>query len=432
MQIHIVRPGETLSSISRQYGIPAYQIIQENELTHPEQLVPGQTLVILFPRQVHVVSPGETLYGIARRYGITENQLYRNNPQLDGLPALRPGESLVISYDQEKLGSMEVNGYAYPFIQPELLRRVLPSMTYLTPFTYGIHPTGRLVDLDDAFLLAEAKTYGVLPLMHLSTLTEHGGFSNELASLVLNNLEVQSVLIEDVLSVIRRKGYYGLDVDFEYVLPEDRERYVEFVARLHQALEPEGHPVIVALAPKTSSDQKGLLYEGHDYSGLGQAADAVLLMTYEWGYTYGPPMAVAPIRSVRAVLDYAVTQIPRNKIFLGVPSYGYDWPLPYIRGETKAKSLSNVEAVDLARRFGAEIQYSSFAQAPYFFYRDSHGREHEVWFEDARSIQAKLALAPEYGLLGAGYWNLMRPFPQNWRVLNAEYHIRQAGGGLQL
>ena len=51
---------------------------------------------------------------------------------------------------------------------------------------------------------------------------------------------------------------------------------------------------------------------------------------------------------------------------------------------------------------------------------------HEVWFEDARSIRAKLALIPEYGLRGVGYWNLMRDFPQNWRVLNALYRIREA------
>lgn len=88
----------------------------------------------------------------------------------------------------------------------------------------------------------------------------------------------------------------------------------------------------MALAPKTSSEQKGLLYEGKDYSGLGQAANGVLLMTYEWGYTYGPPMAVAPINKVKEVLDYAITQIDTNKISLGIPNYGYDWPLPYERG----------------------------------------------------------------------------------------------------
>ena len=123
-------------------------------------------------------------------------------------------------------------------------------------------------------------------------------------------------------------------------------------------------------------------------------------------------MAVAPLPNVRQVVEYALTEIPASKIWLGVPLYGYDWPLPF------------VQAVSRAVRHGVDIQYSEQAQAPWYRYTDGYGITHEVWFEDARSIQAKLALIPEYGLYGVGYWNLMRPFPQNWRVLNALYRIR--------
>ncbi len=145
---------------------------------------------------------------------------------------------------------------------------------------------------------------------------------------------------------------------------------------------------------------------------------------YEWGYTYGPPMAVAPLPNVRRVVEYALSEIPAGKLWLGVPNYGYDWPLPFVQGESKATSISNQYAVQLALRYNVPIQYDQTAQSPWFRYTDEQGREHEVWFEDARSIQAKLALIPEYGLYGAGYWNLMRPFPQNWVVLADEYSIR--------
>lgn len=133
-----------------------------------------------------------------------------------------------------------------------------------------------------------------------------------------------------------------------------------------------------------------------------------------------------PCPNVRAVVEYALTQIPAEKIWLGVPNYGYDWPLPFVQGETRATSISNRYAVQLALRYNAEIQYDERAQSPWFRYRDESGVEHEVWFEDARSIRAKLALIPEYGLRGAGYWNLMRPFPQNWLVLSSLYNIRDA------
>ena len=179
----------------------------------------------------------------------------------------------------------------------------------------------------------------------------------------------------------------------------------------------------VALAPKTSDTQAGLLYAGKDYRLLGEAADSVLLMTYEWGYTYGPPMAVAPINKVREVVEYAVTRIPPEKIDLGIPNYGYDWPLPFVRGTTRAQSISNQRAIELALEHEIAIQFDETAQAPFFHYTDSSGTVHEVWFEDARSLSAKLRLIAEYGFQGAGFWNLMRPFSQTWLTLASLYDM---------
>lgn len=426
MVIHVVRPGDSMYSIAQEYGVPISQLLNDNQLPDPSRLVVGQTIVVRFPQQVHTVQAGQTLSSIAQMYGLTVRQLQRNNPVLGGGEAVYPGQTLVISYKQEIEGTLSVNGYAYPFIDRTLLRATLPYLTYMTPFTYGITEDGGLVDLDDAELIAMAKEGGVAPLMHLSTLTEEGGFSNELASLVLNDADIQKRLIDSIVTTIRTKGYRGLDVDFEFVFARDAGAYAAFIRNLTKTLNPLGLPVIVALAPKTSSTQRGLLYEGHDYAALGAAANEVLLMTYEWGYTYGPPMAVAPLPNVRAVVEYALTQIPAEKMWLGVPNYGYDWPLPFVQGETKATSISNRYAVQLALRYNAEILYDESAQSPWFRYRDESGVEHEVRFEDARSIRAKLALIPEYGLRGAGYWNLMRPFPQNWQVLASLYNIRDA------
>lgn len=426
MVIHIVTAGETVYSIARQYGIPLSQLTVDNGLTEPYRLAVGQALVIQFPDRVHTVREGDTVLGLSRRYGISVRQLYRNNPILGGEPFLYPGQTVVISYRGEKEGTLSVNGYAYPYINKELLRSTVPYLTYLTPFTYGITPQGGLVDLDDQVLIAMANDGGTAPLMHLSTLTEEGGFSNDLAHLVLTDMAVQNTLIDNVQAKLSQRGYRGLDVDFEFVFPEDAMAYAQFIGNLAQRLNPLGYPVIAALAPKTSADQPGLLYEGHNYRAIGAAANEVLLMTYEWGYTYGPPMAVAPLPNVRRVVEYALTEIPAEKIWLGMPNYGYDWPLPYVQGESRATSISSQQAVALAVRYGAEIQYDNYAQSPWFRYTDEGGRAHEVWFEDARSIRAKLALIPEYGLLGAGYWNLMRRFPQNWRVINALYQIRDA------
>ena len=292
----------------------------------------------------------------------------------------------------------------------------------MAPFTYGITPQGGLVPLDDQALIDAAKSMRVRPILHLSTLTQEGTFSNELAHTVLTDGAVQNRLAASLLETIQQKGYRGLDVDFEFVYPEDASAYAAFIARMRESLSPLGLPVFVALVPKTSADQRGELYEGHDYRLLGEAADFVFLMTYEWGYTYGPPMAVAPLRNVELVVDYALSEIPAEKIWMGIPNYGYDWTLPFRQGD-RAQSISNQEAVALAVQNRVAIRLDQAAQSPWFRYVDGQGREHEVWFEDARSIRAKLELARSRGLYGVGYWNLMRPFPQNWALLNSLYEI---------
>ena len=425
MEIHVVQAGETLYSIAGRYGIGIPLLEELNGVSGDGALAVGQTLVIRRPATFHIVQPGQTLTGIAGQYGVTLRQLYRRNFGLGGNPAIQPGQTLVIAYQDQPAAATHTNGYAYPFISRELLSAQLPYMSFLTPFTYGIDASGGLLPLADEMLLSEARRLGTSPLMHLSTLTETDNFSSERAVQILTDPAAQDALIEQIIAVIAAKGYQGLDVDFEYIPGAQREAYAAFIRRLRARLSPMGLPVTVALAPKTYAEQPGLLYEAHDYALLGAAADFVLLMTYEWGYTAGPPMAVAPLPNVRQVLDYAVTEIPRKKIYLGIPNYGYDWPLPFVQGQTRARSISNQEAVALAVRYRAEIQFDQQAQAPWFDYTAPDGAPHVVWFEDARSMSAKLGLIGEYGLYGAGYWNLMRPYPQGWAVLDALYETAE-------
>lgn len=426
MLIHTVRSGETLYSIAARYGVDPTLLRVDNGVNRQGALAVGQTLVVQTVRTFHMVQEGETLSGIAARYGLPLRVLYRNNYFLGGRAQIEPGQSLVIAYDNTLLGTTVTNGYAYPFITPAALSATLPYMSCLTPFTYGLNAEGGLLPLEDGMLLSEALRLGTTALMHLSSLTEGGTFSSQRAADLLGSEMAQTTLIDAIVSTMQQKGYRGLDVDFEFIPAARREDYAAFIHRLRERLAPLGYPVLVALAPKTSQNQPGLLYEGHDYALLSEAADYVLLMTYEWGYTYGPPMAVAPLPNVRQVIEYALTVMPAEKIFLGIPNYGYDWPLPFRQGETRARSISNQEAVEIAVREGAEIGYDETAQSPFFRYTAPDGAVHEVWFEDARSMSQKLRLLSEYGLHGAGYWNLMRPYPQGWVLLNALYEVRDS------
>ncbi len=422
MTIHVVSAGQTLSSIAREYGVAPGLIARFNGLRAPYQLAVGQSLVILFPARTHTVRAGETLFSIASDAGLGVMELYQRNPNLGGRPEIYPGQVLVLRLTDEPSRLIETNGYAYPYVQETVLRGLLPYATYLTPFTYGFTPQGRLIVLDDERLIRLAHSYQAGALMHLSTLTEEGGFSSELATQMLRDDAARAALEDAVAMQYIARGYDGLDLDFEYVGGENAAAYASFAGQMRARINRLGGELITALAPKISATQPGVLYEGHDYAAIAANSDAVLLMTYEWGYTYGPPMAVAPLESVRRVLDYAVTEIPPEKIFMGFPNYAYDWTLPFKAGTTRARLIGNEDAVALAVRVGAEIKYDTPSATPFFNYTQD-GQVHEVWFEDARSSVAKLSLVEEYGFRGVGYWNFMRPFTQHFSILSAMFRI---------
>lgn len=377
MQIYVVQPGDTVDIIADNTGVSVNQITQDNQITYPYELAVGQALLI---------TDGE------------------RNPSR----------------------SIRASGYAYPFISPWVLDQTLPYLSELPIFSYGFTDYGALLApyWDDEWMIAAALQQGVQPILTLTPFGEDGNFNNNLITSVVNNPAYTENLIQNLLTVMGEKGYQGVDIDFEYILASDRDAFTEFVRQVAETMRANGYHTSVALAPKTSADQQGLLYEGKDYGALGAVADHVLLMTYEWGYTYGPPMAVAPINQVRRVVEYALTEIPAEKIDLGIPNYGYDWPLPFERGVTKATTIGNVEAVRIAIARGAAIQFDGLAQSPYFRYvAQETGVEHEVWFEDVRSLQAKFNLIKEFGLRGCGYWQIMKWFKANWLLLADNFYI---------
>lgn len=423
MVIHVVKPGDSIYEIGRIYGVSPDKIIADNEIKDPSKLAIGQTIVVLEANRRHTVAPGESIYSIARRYGTTVQSILDVNPQITNPAALTVGQVIVIP-PTRKLGTIDVNGYSFPSIDMDVLRKTLPNLTYLSIFSYQVRPDGSLVTINDEPLIQAARDANVAPIMVITDIAEGASFSSDLASTILNNEQVQNTLISNVLQTLKAKNYHGLDVDFEYIYPRDKEKYNDFLRKISRTLHDQGYTLTTALAPKTSADQPGLLYEAHDYPVHGALTDHVIIMTYEWGYTYGPPQAVAPINEVAKVIRYAVTEIPSQKILMGIPNYGYDWTLPYRKGSA-AKTLSNTGAVDLAVRAGAEIKYDTTSQAPFFSYYDSMGREHVVWFEDARSIEAKLMLVNRYNLGGVSYWTIGSYFPQNWLVLNSLYNVRK-------
>ncbi|MEK4496075.1 glycoside hydrolase family 18 protein [Ureibacillus sp. FSL W8-0352] len=426
MQIHVVRPGETIWEIAQSYNVNPQTIIQTNQIELPNELVVGQAIVIPIVGSFYWVQPGDTLFTIAQRFGmnyLTLAQINGLNPNQPLLPGLR------LYIPPRAKTRAEVNIYIEPSgdtVSEQLLnsaREVGTYLTYLAPFSYEARRDGSLVPMPIQGIPEVAQNSGA-SLMLVVTNLENGQFSGELGRDILQSSAVQDVLLDNIIDEAKRIGTVSdIHFDFEFLPPDQREAYNNFLRKAADRLHEEGLLISSALAPKLSREQTGQWYEAHDYRAHGEIVDFVVLMTYEWGYSGGPPMAVSPISEVEKVLNYALTEMPPSKIMMGQNLYGYDWTLPYVEGGQYARAISPQQAITLAREHSAEIQFDPIAQAPYFYYVDDEGKNHEVWFEDARSIQAKFNLMKRLNLRGISYWKLSFAFPQNWLLIQDNFNI---------
>lgn len=423
MRIYVVKPGDTVWTIARTYGVSPQDIVNANKLQGSAKLVVGQTLVIPTRERAYRVMPGDTIWSIARKFEVSVDSI----ASLNGIPSpylIYPGTVIRIPEKAKNYGYIEVNGFIQPS-NPEKERTVLSEgisyLTYITPFSHHVNADASLTPLNDTTILEVAKDNRVAPMLSVTNISG-ANFDTGLIHNILDNNTLQQKLINNILELLRSKGYYGVLIDFERIPPEDRQKYNNFLRKTVNQLHPN-YIVGTALAPKTYDVTSGAWHGAHDYKAHGEIVDLVVIMTYEWGWSGGPPMAVAPINEVKKVINYAVSVIPPKKILMGMPLYGYDWTLPYTPGGEFAESIGNQEAIERAGKYGAVIRYDEKAQSPFYNYNDEQGRQHEVWFEDARSVEAKYKLVAQYGLRGVSYWVLAKPFPQNWQVLDNMFNI---------
>ena len=376
--IYVVKKGDSLYSIAKQFGTNATTLASINEIPDPDVLVLGQALVL-----PSTPSP--------------ERPIIESNLFVEWYTEI-PSDRVI-----------------------QQVEKSAPQLTYMMPFAYDVKRDGSLTPMNWGRLPEIAKANNVEAVIVLVNI-ENGAFSDTLATTIFNNKEVKQKVFEEAVDEAKKRGTTHIHTDFEYIDPKDRENYVNFLKELKEYA--KGFTISASLAPKTSSNQSGKWYEGHDYKAIGEVVDFVIIMTYEWGYSGGPPMAVSPIGPVRKVLEYALTEISPEKILMGQNLYGYDWTLPFKPGNPFAKALSPQQAIQLAKERNAAIEYDSVAQAPFFHYWKD-GKEHEVWFEDARSIQAKFNLLKELKLRGISYWHSGFDFPQNWYLLNEMFRIKK-------
>ncbi|TYR78154.1 LysM peptidoglycan-binding domain-containing protein [Priestia megaterium] len=425
MQIYTVKPGDSIYSIAQRFQIEPAKISMANQLPNPNQLVVGQAIVIPINGTYYTIKPGDTLWKIGRRLGVSYQSIANAN-NLSVTAPLTPGSRILIpsppKTEAEFLGYVETSNRKITQETERLIQQNAKYLTYLGPANFEVQRDGSIKEPPLNNLGNIATQNDVIFMMVLANI-ENGAFSAELGEVILNNREIQDKLLDNIIKTAQEKNFKDIHFDFEFLRPEDRNAYIAFLEKAKKRLQTENLLMSVALAPKTSRGQKGKWYEAHDYKAIGEIANFVVTMTYEWGYSGGPPMAVSPIGPVRDVLEYAISEIPSKKIMMGQNLYGYDWTLPYKPGGEYAKAISAQRAIEIAYRYNANIQYNVKSQAPFFYYVDENRKTHEVWFEDARSIQAKFNLLKELNLRGMAYWKLGLPFPQNWLLLEDNFKV---------
>ncbi len=424
MEIYIVQEGDTLYTIAESFGVAVDRLAQDNGINYPYTLLIGQALIIAFPREVHIVQIGDTLQSIAEQYQVPVMQILRNNSFLSERNVLYPGETLVISYYTS--GNIYTNGYVYAFIKKDALIKILPNLTFLSVLNYRSSERGEIIQFrDDEEIIKTALEYGVSPLLMISTLSAMGEPNIEVAYSILMSEEYQNRSIENILEILKRKGYHGINMVFNYLNISSQPLYINFVRKISQRIKLEGMLFYITINIKIEKANGDYRIEQVDYSTISSYVDGLILLKFVWGANEDPPAPVSNINYVRKMIEYLIQSVPPEKIMIGNPILGYDWKLPYIPERTVATSMTINSVYELAYETNAVIQYDEESLTPYFYYNQLIGIpvEHIVWFIDVRSINAINELVKEYNLGGSGIWNIMFYYPQLWTSINSQFDI---------
>lgn len=424
MLIHVVRSGETIQSIADYYGMPLTRLILDNGLDNRDQLVTGQSIVIANPEVTYTVKQGDTLIDIANSYNITPMQIMRNNPYLMEREYIYPGETLVIRYLKKK--KITTHGNTVPYINKETLKKTLLYLTYLSVLNYTATEEGNIITYyDDTDIIQMAKEYGVMPLMLLTTLSIKGEANIGIAYEILLNETFQDNQINNILSILKTKGYYGINISLEYINVSNLKLYETYFSKIEKRLSAEGYLVFVTINTNISNINNEIQFERVDYSILNQIAHNIIFMDYQWATNINPPSPISSINNINTFLEYISKNILLNKIIVGLATIGYGWELPYSAGLSDVYSLTQESAVALARNVGAVIEFDEKSQTPFYRYSMDGKIANIVWFIDARSINSLLDLILKYNLHGTSIFNITIYNPQLWLIINSQYDIEK-------
>ncbi|WFR58040.1 LysM peptidoglycan-binding domain-containing protein [Anaerocolumna sp. AGMB13025] len=423
MIIHVVQSDDTVQSIAEYYGISADQLIQDNGLIS-DNLVVGQSIVIPEPETIYTVKEGDTLLNIANSYNVSVIQLLANNPYLSDREYLYPGDTIVISYIRKRL--LTTHGNTVPTINKTTLRKTLPYLTYISVLNYTATNSGEIISYyDDTDIIQISKSYGVAPLMLLTTLTIQGKANLVVDTSILLNEDFQNRQIENILTILKSKGYYGLNLSLQYINLANIQLYEDYFTKVTNRLNSEGYQVFVTINPNINLVNNEVTFQKVDYSIINRLAQNIIFTSYEWAFSINPPSPITSVYQTEVFLEYVLNYISADKLIIGIATLGYDWELPYVAGISNVNLISFDNVNDFAKEYEATIQFDDVSQTPYFIYTTNEFVNHVVWFINSRTINAILDLVSKYNLKGISIWNITVFNPQLWLIVNSQYEIEK-------
>lgn len=425
MQVYVVEKEDTLSSISQKFDIQSDTIIAANHLKNPFGLATGQTLVIpdKGSRLINVKS-SDNLTTISKSQKIPIDEIKSANPSINPLNELFAGQLLVLPKKGTRKSNIEVNGYVFKNTSLETIISVLPSLTFLSVFSYRLNSDGNLIRINDKSIVELAIKNKVSPIMVVSESESNNIVEDKNINLVLENETSRKNLVNNIYSVVKEKGYYGVNLCFKNIHNNQSQQYLSFLSELRERLKPLTSIILNTIV--TDNELKLITSENmQNHSDLeNRFIDRFIFRTYKNNYLKSPPQALTPYNIALKTIDSSLKNVKSNKILVGITNYGYDWILPFKSGDNP-KVISNSEATEIAYKQKVTIKFDNLSKSPYFNYYDTQRRQHIVWFEDARSIEAKLSLIDRYHLSGVSFLFLDRGFEQNIVLLNSIFNIKK-------
>lgn len=227
---------------------------------------------------------------------------------------------------------------------------------------------------------------------------------------VLTKPELRQKYIDGIVQKIADLGFDGVTIDYEEVEANLRDEFSFFIREMSTTLHQQGYFVGVALHPKTGGSLDKL-YRFQDWKALSTYADELYIMAYGEHWDEGSPGPIASSQWVEKIVEYAREQaLPLEKFYLGLPLYGYDWEEG---SDDKATGLTYQDVRRLMDKYKIASEWGEDTPAPFFRYEEDE-RGHEVWFENAASVEEKIKLAQSAGFGGVTFWRLGGEDPEVW------------------